>query len=136
VDKLVQKINIKTICSGGQIQSISNGFVNFTAAFMALNRLDAQGCQESTALAEAMCDGADELHSHCSTEASRGATLRVYGSTNGAENNSPAAHCGGPNWQAQVYSKYLLEQPEVQFNTTIYTGTVQRLTKKTLYFNK
>ncbi|WP_247688710.1 VWA domain-containing protein [Pseudoalteromonas sp. MMG012] len=122
-----QKLNVKTFSNGGQIQSISSGFVDFTSAFMALQQLDSEGCTGLTALAEAMCDGADELRNNFSVEASQGAILRVYGSTDGDENASPVANCGGSNWQAQVTSKYFLELPQVQFNATIYTGTVQNI---------
>ncbi|MBQ4835260.1 MULTISPECIES: VWA domain-containing protein [Pseudoalteromonas] len=122
-----QKLNVKTFSSGGQIQSITNGFVDFTGAFMALQQLDGEGCRGATALAEAMCDGADELRTNFSVEASRGALLRVYGSSDGDENASPVTHCGGANWQANVTAKYLMELPQVQFNATIYTGTVQSI---------
>ncbi|KZW98548.1 hypothetical protein JL49_22570 [Pseudoalteromonas luteoviolacea] len=122
-----QELNIKTFASGGQIQSITNGFVDFSSAFMALSQPDGEGCSGMTALAEAMCDGADELRLNYAAEASQGAILRVYGSTDGDENHSPVSNCGGSGWQAEVANKYLYEQPPVQFNATIYTGTVQSI---------
>lgn len=122
-----QQLNVKTFASGGQIQSLTNGFAGFNAAMMALYQLDPEGCSGLTALAQAMCDGADELRANYSTEAANGALLRVYGSTDGSENDSPISSCGGSNWQTSVTSKYLFELPPVQFNATIYTGTVQNI---------
>ena len=120
-----QQIDVKAFSSGGQVNSLTGGFVGFVDAMTAMNSLDAEGCSGLTALAEAMCDAADQLRNKFSIEAYQGAILRVYGSTDGDENDSPEAYCGGTNWQEMVYNKYLNEFPAVQFNATIYTGTVQ-----------
>ncbi|WP_299492774.1 VWA domain-containing protein [uncultured Shewanella sp.] len=119
-----QLIEVRTFNSANNMQSVTGGFVDFVGAMTAMNNLDDEGCSGSTALAQAMCSAADDLRAQFSEEASNGARLRVYGSTDGDENSSPNTPCGGSNWQDEVRSKYTVEVPTVEFNPTIFTGTV------------
>ncbi|WP_018693084.1 VWA domain-containing protein [Algicola sagamiensis] len=120
-----QQIDIRTFNSGGQLTSLTGGFTgSFVEAMNAVNNLAPEGCTGSTALAEAMCVAADDLRANFTNEANNGARLRVFGSTDGEENDSPVAHCGGGNWQDKVTDKYLTELPPIEFNATIFTSTV------------
>ena len=125
-----QKLDIKTFSSGGQLTSITNGFTDFGGAVMALSQLDPQSCGGSTALAEAACLSADALRDSYTAAANNGALLRVYGSTDGGENSSPIANCGGAAWQAEVWLRYHNVNPDVQFNIDIYYGNVQKAARK------
>ncbi|MBU2704453.1 VWA domain-containing protein [Zooshikella marina] len=119
-----KKIDIRTFNSGGNIISITGGFVDkFDAAMNALNSLSGKQCQGATALAEAMCLAADDLRFNYSNEAKQGDRLMVFGSTDGDENNSPRDICGGSDWQAKVEATYL-DLPQVEFNATIFIGNV------------
>lgn len=119
-----QLIEVRTFNSANNMQSVTGGFVDFVGAMTAMNNLDAEGCSGGTALAQAMCSAADDLRAQFTNEADNGARLRVYGSTDGDENSSPSTPCGGSNWQDEVRSKYIVETPTIEFNPTIFTGTV------------
>ena len=125
-----QKLDVKVFSSGGQLTSITNGFTDAMGATIALYGLNPEGCGGLTALAEAACVSADDLRNSWTTAANNGALLRVYGSTDGDENNSPVANCGGSNWQAEVLDKYLAVQPAIQFNVDLFVGNVQKAATK------
>jgi hypothetical protein len=112
--------------SGSSTSSITSGYVSAVQAKNAIGMLDPNGCGPVTPLAQAICQGIDELKaSHPSTTSARSNVLAVI--TDGGENAStgPCSGTDGPDddtnsWRYKVLVRAMTKK--VVLDTDYMTG--------------
>ena len=118
-------IDVRTFSDPGKAISLTNGFTDSKS--MALTAIDDSPCDgPSTALADAICEGADLLRQEFSALAADSETfLMLVAATDGDENSSTGP-CGGLEWKEKVEEKIKAISPRVRLNLSVF-GELQKI---------
>jgi hypothetical protein len=120
-----QAIDIRTFSQPGQSISLTQGFTDIKAA--ALSAIDDSPCDgSSTALADAICEGADRLREEFSAVAADSETFLMLVAATDGEENSSAGPCGGSDWRAKVEDKIRNTSPAIRLNMSVF-GELQKI---------